>query len=56
MADLVIKCPTTGKVIKTGIRISKEAFDSSEMTNNTVGCPECGQNHKWDKKDAWLQD
>jgi hypothetical protein len=56
MARVMIKCPSTGKPLSTGMDFGKQAFETSTLTNNTVGpCPHCGQMHTWSKKDAWLE-
>ncbi len=56
MGQVVIKCPVTGKLIPTGIAMDKASFESASMSNESVRCPECGEWHTWDKKDAELQD
>lgn len=55
MGKVVIKCPTTGKVIPTGMASDKSSFESSQFVNNIARCPACGQKHVWNKADAWLQ-
>jgi endogenous inhibitor of DNA gyrase (YacG/DUF329 family) len=25
------------------------------MSNNSVGCPHCGETHVWNKSQAWVQ-
>jgi hypothetical protein len=55
MAQVMIKCPKTGKLVPTGIVMDKISFKTSTLTNNTLGnCPACGENHVWSKKDAIL--
>jgi hypothetical protein len=56
MGDVMIKCPETGKAIRTGMSMDKGSFDSSTLTNNSVGCSECGGSHTWSKEDSWLKD
>lgn len=57
MGQVLIKCPKTGKPLPTGFAMDQVSFDSSTLTNNTVGpCPHCGENHTWSKSDAWLVD
>jgi hypothetical protein len=50
----MIRCPATGKPISIGITTTKESFENSEYQNNSVGCPHCGQVHRWSKEDAYL--
>ncbi|SFH06756.1 hypothetical protein SAMN04488020_106120 [Palleronia marisminoris] len=56
MDDVLIKCPVTGKPVKTGIVAEREGFEESVLEESTVPCPHCGQTHTWDKQDAWLAD
>lgn len=56
MAEVMIKCPSTGKLVSTGINMDKANFESSKMSNNTLICSACGQPHTWSKKDAQLQE
>ena len=56
MGAVLIKCPKTGKAIRTGIDLPKQAFEHSTFTNNATSCPECGRSHTWSKKDAWVED
>jgi hypothetical protein len=55
MPRIMIKCPTTGKLIPTGMAADQNSFDSSTFTNNSVQCPECGRMHTWSKQDAQLE-
>ena len=54
MATLMIKCPSTGQPISTGMDLDKASFDSSTFSNNGVGCPICRQTHIWNKSDAFF--
>jgi transposase len=56
MANVMIKCPKTGKLVSTGISMDKKSFDTAKLVNNTVGCPACGGKHVWSKEDAILKD
>ena len=54
MPILMIKCPTTGKAVSTGVAIDAKSFQNptNQFINNTVGCPACGQRHIWSKSDV----
>jgi hypothetical protein len=57
MANVVIKCPTTDKLVPTGIAMDAQSFQRAEMGTNTLGnCPACGGNHVWNKEDAQLEE
>jgi len=52
---IVIRCPTTGGFVTTGIAMDAGSFASCSLSNNTVGpCPHCGGSHTWSKADAFL--
>lgn len=54
MADVMIKCPVTGVPVATGIGMDFESLKNVDMRDNTLGdCPSCGQDHVWQKKDAF---
>lgn len=57
MPALMIRCPTSGKPVDTGIALSKDAFHDPRtvMDNNETSCPHCQQIHIWGKKDAFLE-
>ncbi len=56
MGMVMIKCPTTGQAVETGIAMDKQSFERKNITNNSVICPACGKKHTWSKKDAWVQE
>lgn len=54
---IMMKCPSTGKDVATGINSSyfemwddRPPEDGAEFT-----CPECGQKHRFNKSDTWLE-
>lgn len=55
MPMVMIKCPKTGKDVPTGIAMDRTSFESSDMSDNKLRCPHCGETHAWNKKDAWVQ-
>lgn len=53
MASVMIKCPKTGKEVRTGIGVAqKEFFETASF----IECPHCGERHTWEKKDAWIKE
>jgi hypothetical protein len=56
MGDIKIKCPNTGEAISTGVAMDKTSFESGQISDNTVGCPACGETHTWNKDDAWIEE
>lgn len=56
MADIVIKCPSTGETVATGMTIEPAEFETAELGMNTFQCPACDQIHTWNRKDAFLRE
>ncbi len=56
MGQVMIKCPETQKPVSTGMDLPESVFKSptTELTGNAFRCPECGNIHTWDKKDAYV--
>lgn len=53
---VIIRCPTTGHPVRTGLNMREDAFDMRELVNKTFHCPDCGEAHTWSRADAWLED
>lgn len=56
MPTIMIKCPETGKPLKTGVETTKLIFEAHTYRGHAVSCPHCRKVHAWDKKKAYLQD
>lgn len=54
MGQVMIRCPSTGKAVPTGLRFDAFSFENAQLSANTVTCPHCGKPHTWNKSDAWL--
>jgi hypothetical protein len=52
MGVLMIKCPSTGRAISTGIEMS--AVERLPIVIATAKCSACGRVHEWTVNDAWL--
>jgi hypothetical protein len=52
MGVLMIKCPSTGREVSTGIEMS--AVERLPIVIATVKCSACGRVHEWTVDDAWL--
>lgn len=55
MPNVVIRCPKTQAIVPVGIQMDLASWKTSQMENNAVGCPACGETHVWGKANAWLQ-
>jgi endogenous inhibitor of DNA gyrase (YacG/DUF329 family) len=52
---VMVRCPTTGKAIETGIETtSQDEFSRTYEAIPPADCPHCGQTHRWKKEDAFL--
>ena len=54
MPEIVIKCPTTKKVVPTGLISEKIRLDSLSGIIFKLRCPACLKIHKWKRDDAWI--
>ena len=56
MNRIVIKCPTTGKLIYTGFAMDPHSFAALPVEEmDPIECPACHQLHRWQKKDALFE-
>jgi hypothetical protein len=56
MSILLIRCPNTGKPISTGIELAPDAFAALPDVLSYLTCPECGLEHPWWTREAWLEE
>ncbi len=56
MSTVMIKCPTTGTSIPTGIETEPLSFLQLPDMISRARCPHCGLDHAWWKREAWLED
>jgi endogenous inhibitor of DNA gyrase (YacG/DUF329 family) len=54
MAELMIRCPKTGKPVTTGIHIDRARFRAMPVFFSSSYCPSCGTSHEWFARDAWM--
>jgi len=51
---VVIKCPATGQVVSTVLRLRPSAFEALSG-RHSFRCDRCGDIHVWGREDAWLE-
>ena len=56
MGIVMIRCPTTGRQIPTGIEIDQSSFNSTPVFFAQTYCPLCRATHRWFAKEAWVQE
>jgi hypothetical protein len=54
MGVVMIKCPTTGRAVSTGIEVDADTFANLPDVSSRLGCSACGTQHSWSKSEAWL--
>ena len=54
MSAVMIKCPSTGDFISTGIETDPESFRNLPDVLAHSRCPLCGLEHAWWKREASL--
>jgi hypothetical protein len=54
MGAIMIKCPTTGQSIATGIETDPNSFKQIPDVLSRSRCPICGLEHHWWKREAWI--
>ena len=54
MGVIMIRCPSTGHAVSTGIETS--SMDRLPTVTATTVCSGCGRAHEWTKAEAWLAD
>ena len=56
MNRILIKCPTTGKLVYTGFAMDVQTFEMLPIEEqDPIKCPACKQMHRWKKRDAILE-
>ena len=54
MPALMVTCPTTARIVPTGIEIEAEDLKILPRVTAAVYCPACGEKHFWTRDDAML--
>ena len=52
MALIMIRCPTKGSAVSTGIEVL--GVEELPAVTATMACSACGGVHHWTKNEAWL--
>ena len=55
MSNIMIRCPTFGTAVPTGLTTEKIKFESLSEVRIPLRCPDCFKLHKWERKDAWVE-
>ena len=54
MAMVMIRCPSTGRQVFTGIETNAASVNLIPPINTRLNCPRCGNTHVWSILDAEL--
>jgi len=52
MTFLMVKCPSSGQIVATGIET--DGIDRLPKVGTRMLCPLCGQEHFWTSRDVWF--
>jgi hypothetical protein len=52
--DILIRCPTTGTVVRSGLNTGMVQFFSLAELPFSVACSACGKEHRWSQPHAWI--
>jgi endogenous inhibitor of DNA gyrase (YacG/DUF329 family) len=55
MPNIMIRCPTYGKPVPTGLTTEKIKFSSLSGVTIPFRCPACLKTHHWQKEEAWVE-
>jgi hypothetical protein len=55
MSQAFITCPQTGKPVYVGINTEWLQLTSITPAEQTIDCPECGHEHRWNKEEIILR-
>ena len=53
---LMIMCPVEHRSIFTGLEMDERTWATITLEANSIGCPLCGQMHRWSKQDAFFDE
>jgi len=56
MGMVMIKCPTSGRAIATGMEADRAGFGRSPVFFARTFCAICKSNHEWFAKEAWVHE
>jgi hypothetical protein len=55
MSEIMIRCPTLGTAVQTGLRTETIIFESIiEDLSLPMDCPPCLKVHRWQRRNAWI--
>jgi hypothetical protein len=55
MSSVMIRCPSTGGTVSTGIETEPAVFRKLPIISSRMRCPACGEEHVWSADSAWLE-
>ena len=56
MARVMINCPETGESVFTGMTFDWPTFENIKIGERIILCSSCGDEHKWKRPDARLEE
>lgn len=56
MGIVMIRCPQTGRDIRTGMTADRNTFDATPVFFARAYCPFCRTEHEWFAQQAWIRE
>lgn len=56
MGAIMIRCPATGRPIRTGLEMDRLKFSCTPVFFADAYCPLCEASHRWFARDAWVDE
>lgn len=56
MGRVMIRCPTTGLAVATGLTADASAFARTPVFMARAACPFCRTEHDWFAREAWVEE
>jgi hypothetical protein len=56
MGSVMIRCPATGRPVRTGIEADARAFACSPVFFADAYCAQCHVTHRWFAREAWVEE
>lgn len=56
MGHIILRCPSTGRPVDTGIRLPRSVFEAYRPRNAKTFCHHCNRLHPWSKELMALDD
>lgn len=56
MGEVMIRCPNTGRDVRTGIIADRDSFNASPVFFARAYCEQCSIEHEWFAAQGWVSE